>query len=219
MAERIIPPAPPKVLLIVAHPEPQESVANQALLTQIGALGNVTVHDLYAKYPDFFIDVKQEQALLREYELIVFQHPLYMYSCPALLKEWIDRVLIKGFAHGKEGDALIGKHWCSVITVGGPERAYCRTGYNRYAIEEILRPFELTAALCRMQWIAPKIIYWARHLQPHILQAQVELYHRWLASPPELQPERPDIEHYARTLRATDHTASAAQPNTRSRNV
>ncbi|MGL5799850.1 MAG: NAD(P)H-dependent oxidoreductase, partial [Plesiomonas sp.] len=73
MAERIIPLAPPKVLLIVAHPEPQESVANQALLTQIGALGNVTVHDLYAKYPDFFIDVKQEQALLREYELIVFQ--------------------------------------------------------------------------------------------------------------------------------------------------
>jgi glutathione-regulated potassium-efflux system ancillary protein KefG len=24
--------------------------------------------------------------------VIVFQHPLYTYSCPALLKEWLDRV-------------------------------------------------------------------------------------------------------------------------------
>lgn len=32
--------------------------------------------------------------------MIVFQHPLYTYSCPALLKEWLDRVLSRGFASG-----------------------------------------------------------------------------------------------------------------------
>lgn len=65
-------------------------------------LSNVTVHDLYAHYPDFFIDIPREQALLREHEVIVFQHPLYTYSCPALLKEWLDRVLSRGFASGRE---------------------------------------------------------------------------------------------------------------------
>jgi glutathione-regulated potassium-efflux system ancillary protein KefG len=35
--------------------------------------------------------------------VIVFQHPLYTWSCPALLKEWLDRVLSRGFASGPEG--------------------------------------------------------------------------------------------------------------------
>ena len=82
---------PAKVLLLYAHPESQDSVANRVLLKPATQLSNVTVHDLYAHYPDFFIDIPREQALLREHEVIVFQHPLYTYSCPALLKEWLDR--------------------------------------------------------------------------------------------------------------------------------
>ena len=78
-----------KVLLLYAHPESQDSVANRVLLKPATQLSNVTVHDLYAHYPDFFIDIPREQALLREHEVIVFQHPLYTYSCPALLKEWL----------------------------------------------------------------------------------------------------------------------------------
>ena len=73
---------PAKVLLLYAHPESQDSVANRVLLKPATQLSNVTVHDLYAHYPDFFIDIPREQALLREHEVIVFQHPLYTYSCP-----------------------------------------------------------------------------------------------------------------------------------------
>ncbi len=91
---------PPKVLLLYAHPESPDSVANRVLLQQAQQLEHVTVHDLYAHYPDFFIDIHREQQLLREHKVIVFQHPLYTYSCPALLKEWMDRVLARGFASG-----------------------------------------------------------------------------------------------------------------------
>lgn len=82
-----------KVLLLYAHPESQDSVANRVLLKPASQLANVTVHDLYAHYPDFFIDIPREQELLMAHDVIVFQHPLYTYSCPALLKEWLDRVL------------------------------------------------------------------------------------------------------------------------------
>ncbi len=85
-----------KVLLLYAHPESQDSVANRVLLEPALQLPNVTVHDLYAHYPDFFIDIAYEQDLLRQHEVIVFQHPLYTWSCPALLKEWLDRVLSRG---------------------------------------------------------------------------------------------------------------------------
>ena len=54
-----------KVLLLYAHPESQDSVANRVLLKPATQLSNVTVHDLYAHYPDFFIDIPYEQELLR----------------------------------------------------------------------------------------------------------------------------------------------------------
>ena len=103
---------PPKVLLLYAHPESPDSVANRVLLQQAQQLEHVTVHDLYAHYPDFFIDIHREQQLLRDHKVIVFQHPLYTYSCPALLKEWMDRVLARGFASGAGGNAAsTGVRW------------------------------------------------------------------------------------------------------------
>ncbi len=111
---------PAKVLLLYAHPESQDSVANRVLLKPATQLSNVTVHDLYAHYPDFFIDIPREQALLREHEVIVFQHPLYTYSCPALLKEWLDRVLSRGFASGPGGNQLAGKVLGRGVSPGEP---------------------------------------------------------------------------------------------------
>lgn len=46
---------PAKVLLLYAHPESQDSVANRVLLKPATQLSNVTVHDLYAHYPDFLL--------------------------------------------------------------------------------------------------------------------------------------------------------------------
>lgn len=54
---------PAKVLLLYAHPESQDSVANRVLLKPATQLSNVTVHDLYAHYPDFFIDIPRRAGI------------------------------------------------------------------------------------------------------------------------------------------------------------
>ncbi|MCW8348348.1 glutathione-regulated potassium-efflux system ancillary protein KefG [Vibrio sp. ZSDZ65] len=172
----------PKVLVIYAHPEPQNSIANQVMLNKIQSLDNVTLRDLYALYPDFFIDVNVEHQLLLEHDVIVFQHPLYMYSCPSLLKEWIDRVLGKGFAFGDEC-ALEGKYWRSVITAGGKEEAFSQTGYNKYPLEQILQPFELSAALCKMHWVEPLVLYWSRRVDDIERYQHADQYRQWLTNP------------------------------------
>ncbi|MGF1753294.1 glutathione-regulated potassium-efflux system ancillary protein KefG [Vibrio makurazakiensis] len=174
--------AVPKVLVIYAHPEPQTSIANRVMLKKIESLGHVKIHDLYAAYPDFFIDVPFEHELLLEHDVIVFQHPLFMYSCPSLLKEWFDRVLGKGFAFG-EKSALKGKHWRSVITTGGKEEAFGSEGYNRYPLQEILQPFELTAGLCQMHWIEPLVLHWARNVTEMQRYQHAEGYRHWLRNP------------------------------------
>ncbi|MBW3697374.1 glutathione-regulated potassium-efflux system ancillary protein KefG [Vibrio sp. T187] len=174
--------AVPKVLVIYAHPEPQNSIANQVMIKKIEALPHVKIHDLYGTYPDFFIDVAYEHQLLSEHDVIVFQHPLYMYSCPALLKEWFDRVLGKGFAFGEQS-ALEGKHWRSIITTGGKAEAFGEGGYNKYPLQQILQPFELMAALCQMHWMEPLVLHWARNVTDMDRYQHAEKYRHWLLNP------------------------------------
>lgn len=179
----------PKVLILYAHPDPEESIANKSLLTAIEDLEHVKVHDLYAAYPDYFIDVNAEQKLICQYDVIVFQHPFYTYSCPALLKEWFDRVLTRRFATDFGYQKLKGKYWRSIITTGEPKQVYQHGGDNRYPLEEILRPFELTAAMCDMQWLEPSIIYAARRQSQQEMQQTIQKYRDWLQQPLKQQEE------------------------------
>jgi glutathione-regulated potassium-efflux system ancillary protein KefG len=150
---------PQRILVLLAHPVRRRSRANAAMAAAARQVEGVRLHDLYEAYPDFLIDVEAEQSLLLEHDVIVFQHPLYWYSSPAMLKEWEDLVLEHGFAYGREGTALAGKSLLSAVTAGGGESAYTPGGLNRYAIEEFLRPFEATARLCHMRWLPPFILH------------------------------------------------------------
>jgi glutathione-regulated potassium-efflux system ancillary protein KefG len=147
-----------RVLIIFAHPALEKSRVNQRLIAAVQNLENVTINDLYEEYPDFYIHVKREQELLLSHDVIVFQHPLYWYSCPALLKQWEDFVLQYGFAYGAQGTKLQGKWALSAITAGGTKSAYGREGFNFFTIRELLTPFEQTVRLCGMVYLPPFVI-------------------------------------------------------------
>ena len=125
-------------------------------------IDGVTLVDLYAEYPDFRIDVDREQERLLDNDIIVFQHPLYWYSTPAILKEWQDLVLEYGFAYGSGGNKLHGKVFLDALTAGGLEDAYRDKGYNHFTIGQLLQPLEQTANLCGMAWLPPFALFGAR---------------------------------------------------------
>lgn len=148
-----------RVLILFAHPALQKSRVNRELAAAVRDLPDVTFHDLYEHYPDLHLDVRAEQNHLTAHDVIVFQHPFYWYSCPAILKEWQDLVLEWGFAYGDNGTALRGKKLLSAITTGGPAEAYGREGFNYFTIRELLAPFEQTARLCGMEYLAPFVLH------------------------------------------------------------
>ena len=148
-----------RVLILFAHPVLERSRVNRRLLDAVSALDGVTVRDLYELYPMLDIDVKAEQAALLAHDVIVFQHPFYWYSCPAILKEWQDLVLEHGWAYGKEGTRLRGKITLNAISTGGPEAAYRQGGYNRFTVRELLSPWDQTAHLCGMRFLAPFAVH------------------------------------------------------------
>lgn len=161
-----------KILVLFAHPAIHRSRANAALLDKISALPGLTVHDLYAAYPDLVIDVEREQGLLSSHDAVVIQHPLYWYSAPAIVKEWLDVVLEHGFAYGQAGLALSGKPWMHVVTAGGRVEAYRETGRNRFSIDEFFRPFEATAHLCHARWIEPFVLFGSHLATPSQIAAE-----------------------------------------------
>ncbi|MEM6263538.1 MAG: NAD(P)H-dependent oxidoreductase [Bacteroidota bacterium] len=145
----------PNVLILFAHPRFEQSRAQAALVRNLPKDPRVTFRDLYEIYPDFQIDIPLEQKILSEHDIIIWQHPLYWYSAPPLIKQWIDLVLEFGWAYGPGANALEGKWIFNAFSSGGGRDRYSPGGRNRYTIPEFLRPFEQTSWLCKMRYLPP----------------------------------------------------------------
>lgn len=171
-----------KVLIIYAHPAAHKSRINSELIKSVKTLVGVTVNDIYENYPDFFINVKREQQLLIDNDIIVWHHPLYWYSCPALMKEWIDLVLEHGFAYGKSGKALYGKKVLNAVTTGGSADVYSETGRNHYTISQFLVPFHQTALLCGMNYLPPFVVHGAHMLNDNGINLYARKYKKAISS-------------------------------------
>lgn len=148
-----------RLLVYYAHPGHKHSTVNRDMIAAARRLNGITVADLYAEYPRFDIDIDREQERLLSHDVIVFQFPLFWYSTPSLLKEWIDLVLEHGFAYGAGGDKLIGKRVQLAVTAAGPAEAYAADGYQRYPLRTFLTPLERTFGLCHMPFSAPYVLF------------------------------------------------------------
>ena len=148
-----------KILIIFSHPLFEKSNANKALVRHIPDSEHITFRDLYEEYPDFDINIKHEQLLLSLHDIIIWQHPMYWYSCPPLMKQWIDMVLEHGWAYGKKGTALKGKIIFQAITTGGDMENYCEVDGDRYMIPKLMEPFNQTAKVCNMNYLPPFVVH------------------------------------------------------------
>jgi glutathione-regulated potassium-efflux system ancillary protein KefG len=165
-----------KVLILFAHPRLSRSLVQRMLHDAVSALPGITFHDLYAAYPDFMIDVAREQALLLEHDVIILQHPFYWYSAPAIVKEWLDRVLEIGWAYGPGGTQLQRKFLMNAISTGGAETAYHHGGRNRFEIAELLSPFNQSAHLCGMAYLEPFTVFAGRWMTSEDLALRTSDY-------------------------------------------
>jgi glutathione-regulated potassium-efflux system ancillary protein KefF len=177
------------LVLIFAHPYPDRSRANQALLDAVKDLPGLDVRSLYDLYPNFGIDVEAEQAALNAADHVVLQHPMYWYSVPGLLKHWFDKVLARGWAYGDQGTALHGKRCLWVTTTGGNEQAFSERGMHGREFEQFAPVIEQTARFCGMQWEPPLVLHGAHQISKTELLRVAAEYRARLESLLQLQRE------------------------------
>ncbi|WP_131736464.1 NAD(P)H-dependent oxidoreductase [Actinomadura roseirufa] len=173
-----------RTLVVLAHPDLGASRVTAALADGVRDLPDVTVHDLYAEYPDLRLDVPREQRLLVGHDRVVLQFPFYWYSVPPLLKKWLDEVFERGWAYGPAGHALRGRSMQIVTAVGGGEDLYRPGGLNRFPVVDLLLPFDATANLTGMRYERPFIVHGASSIGDEALAGHVRSYRALLAGSP-----------------------------------
>jgi NAD(P)H dehydrogenase (quinone) len=81
-------------------------------------------------------DVRSEQQRIDGVDHLVLVYPVYWWSMPALLKGWIDRVFISGWAFDADAEhgliKKLGHLKVHLISLGGADAAtYAKRGYSR----------------------------------------------------------------------------------------
>jgi NAD(P)H dehydrogenase (quinone) len=88
-------------------------------------------------------DIQAELDKLLWADLVIFNFPLYWFSVPAMLKGWIDRVLVSGVCYGGkrfyDQGGLAGKKALVSLTLGGREHMFGE-GAIHGPLEDMLRP-------------------------------------------------------------------------------
>ncbi|GAB6930461.1 NAD(P)H-dependent oxidoreductase [Paenibacillus sp. JCM 10914] len=136
-------------LVIVTHPHLETSIINKRWVEELRKYPQkYTVHELHKAYPDGNIDVEQEHRLIESHEQLVLQFPIYWFSCPPLLKQWLDDVFTYGWSHGSEGDKLTNRKIALAVSTGIKREDYAEDGRYRYTLGHLLSPFETTFRYC-----------------------------------------------------------------------
>lgn len=140
-----------KILIILAHPHMENSHANKAMTEAVKEIKGVEIVNIY-KEPfktDYF------RPKVKATSTIVLEFPFWWVSAPSRLKDWFDEI----YSQFNQEGILKGKTLTVALSAGGSEKDYSHEGRNKYTIEELLRPYELSAIVAGMNWHAPFALY------------------------------------------------------------
>ncbi|WP_151720182.1 NAD(P)H-dependent oxidoreductase [Gemmobacter serpentinus] len=165
-----------RTLVILTHPDLAGSRINATWSKAILKAGDITLHDLHARYPDDQIDGEAERQRLMDHDRIVLQFPLTWYSCPPLLSRWQGEIMKRGWAYGPGGRALRLKTLGIAFSTGSDGRDYAPDGRYGRTLEEITTPFELMAKHTGMHYLPHFALTGVRALDNEAVAASAKAY-------------------------------------------
>lgn len=155
-----------KTLIINAHPTPEQSHTQSFFKEVIMSLSNVSYIELTKHLPTI------EEIL--GYERIIFQFPVYWYSSPALLKNWLDNTFLSDENRLKNVEL-------GLVTIFGVSQSHYQAGgKERYTPSEMLRPFEMLANHLGMIYLPPFTVFQFDYLCDNARKSLLVDYWRYI---------------------------------------
>lgn len=144
-----------KVVVLLAHPNMENSQANKALLDAIKDIEDVAIFNLYEMLEQDILNMDAWSRIISHANAVIYQFPFYWMSAPSLLKKWQDGI----FTYLAKTPAIAGKPLLVVTTTGSEFDAYRSGGRNRFTVDELLRPYQGGAVHAGMVWQTPFVVY------------------------------------------------------------
>jgi NAD(P)H dehydrogenase (quinone) len=150
-------------------------------------------------------DIQIELDKLMECDLLVLNFPLFWFSTPAILKGWIDRVLVSGAVYGGtrfyDRGGLRGKRAIVSVTLGGQQHMFGNDGIHG-SLEGMLRhPLQGTLAYTGLDVLAP-FVGW--HVPYATNEDRLALLNAWRERLRSLENETPlsfpSLDHFDEQL-------------------
>jgi len=125
--------------------------------------------------------VAREIAALDQADLLIFQYPMWWHLPPAMLKGWLDRVLIYGAVYASkrrfENGRFVGKRAMISVTVGTSEATYAHDGRSG-DIDLLLWPVHFSLAYVGFSVLTPFIAYGVeaglRYSEPSVVETRLK---------------------------------------------
>ena len=129
-------------------------------------------------------DIQQELDKLLWADLLVLNFPIFWFSAPAMLKGWIDRVLVSGVCYGGkrfyDQGGLAGKRALVTVTLGGREHMFGE-GAIHGPLEDMLRPIlRGTLAYVGFEVLEPFVAWHVPYISDEARQAFLHSYEQRL---------------------------------------
>ena len=137
-------------------------------------------------------DIQQELDKLLWADLLVLNFPVFWFSAPAMLKGWIDRVLVSGVCYGGkrfyDQGGLAGKKALVTVTLGGREHMFGE-GAIHGPLEDMLRPIlRGTLAYVGFDVLPPFVAWHVPYISDEARQGFLQQYQQRLEQLADDQP-------------------------------
>lgn len=124
--------------------------------------------------------VAQEIARLDAADLVILQYPMWWHLPPAILKGWLDRVLVYGEVYGSqrrfENGRFVGRRAMLSVTVGTSAETYAYNGRSG-DIDLLLWPVNFSLAYVGFDVLSPHVAYGVeaglRYSDPQVVETRL----------------------------------------------
>ncbi|WP_017475427.1 NAD(P)H-dependent oxidoreductase [Pseudomonas sp. PAMC 26793] len=150
-------------------------------------------------------DIQQELDKLLWADLLILNFPIFWFSAPAMLKGWIDRVLVSGVCYGGkrfyDQGGLAGKKALVTVTLGGREHMFGE-GAIHGPLEDMLRPIlRGTLAYVGFEVLEPFVAWHVPYISAEARQDFLHRYQQRLEGLADDQPlVFPKLEQFDEAL-------------------
>jgi len=150
-------------------------------------------------------DIQQELDKLLWADLLILNFPIFWFSAPAMLKGWIDRVLVSGVCYGGkrfyDQGGLAGKKALVTVTLGGREHMFGE-GAIHGPLEDMLRPIlRGTLAYVGFEVLEPFVAWHVPYISAEARQDFLRNYQQRLEGLADDQPlVFPKLEQFDEAL-------------------